>query len=301
MLGDSPSSLLGQCNSSSSSQWLIKSNRSVGGVSIRECKQEEIIASASLDDLKSNEYLQEKIEGIPIGVTFLSSDFGSLVIGTAKSIGQKTQPFLAPYTYRGSYGPIPIDQFEYDSLHRFASNVQREVGIRGIWQADFVVSHSTWNLLEINPRWSASMEILEVALDLSLASLHLECAMHAIDLQTWKGLVAQLDARRQSTAGLNPTRGCLAGAFGKLVVFADEQIEVSDQQSNRWWAKRWQGTFKELDIHRDPFDSPSRYLVADIPCAGTRIEAGQPIFSLFSKNENQLYEITESKSWQCDC
>ena len=89
-------------------EWLVKPQLGVGGLGIQNW-------NATIQGDGSNfvrdfpaAYVQKKVDGDSVGVTFLSSEHGTALLGAAMSIGQDTQGFMPRYTYRGSCGPIVL-------------------------------------------------------------------------------------------------------------------------------------------------------------------------------------------------
>jgi predicted ATP-grasp superfamily ATP-dependent carboligase len=144
-------------------------------------------------------------------------------------------------------------------LQQFAAMVASDTGVVGLWQADFLLDDRELTLLEINPRWSASMEILDAMYDVRLVALHCACSTRSITIDEWKEV-----AKKFSSQLLMPCKR----SMGKIVMYAKETLLVDNRQSDSWWMDRWQA---------DSDSSGFRY--ADIPRAGTKIEAGQPIMT----------------------
>ena len=115
------------------------------------------------------------------------------------------------------------------------------VGVNGI---DFVARDGSAYAIEVNPRWSASMELVERAYGLSMFGAHAAActagALPAFDLAR---------ARRR------------AGAIGKAVVFA--RRDVRDR--------------------RHPRAGSPIADVRDVPHPGERIRAGRPVCTVFAE------------------
>lgn len=65
------------------------------------------------------------------------------------------------FTYAGSIGPIELPLFE--SILRIGSALAEWAGLVGPWGFDFVHDDQSWTLIEVNPRYTASMETWELA------------------------------------------------------------------------------------------------------------------------------------------
>ena len=240
-------------------RWLIKSTHGAGGMGIAEWNPHDTSFHIESVLQNPNLYIQQYRRGEPLGVTMLSSEYGSVVVGVASSLGRSTQPFMPKYTYRGSIGPVSLHADQLARLQQFAATVASDTGFVGLWQADFLLDDRELTLLEINPRWSASMEILDAMYDVRLVALHCACCTRSITIDEWKEV-----AKKFSSQLLMPCKR----SMGKIVMYAKETLLVDNRQSDSWWMDRWQA---------DSDSSGFRY--ADIPRAGTKIEAGQPIMT----------------------
>jgi predicted ATP-grasp superfamily ATP-dependent carboligase len=113
------------------------------------------------------------------------------------------------------------------------------VGVGGV---DFVATASGLRPVELNPRWSASMELVERARGISMFGVHADaCA---------RGALPQFDL------GPPPTTNAI---HGKAIVFARQDVIVGD---TRGWLQ----------------DASVR----DIPREGEPIHVGQPICTVFA-------------------
>jgi predicted ATP-grasp superfamily ATP-dependent carboligase len=157
----------------------------------------------------------------------------------------------APFAYCGSMGPVEIPAAATGRLRIAADALTAAAGLRGLFGVDFLLDGRTPWIVEINPRYTASVEILEDALRAPLLRWH-EAA-------------------------------CVTGALPPAIAFHTSRV------SAKWivYADR------TLHIEADVFDAPPPFLpadelpsVADIPCAGTVIPAGQPLCTLLARGES---------------
>ena len=267
-------------NRLSGSDWLLKLCNSAGGIGVID-----LTNAVLLDDqwhVKPTEaYFQKRLPGVAIGITFLSSEFGSTLVGAAAAWTPDTKPTTPRYLYRGSYGPIPLIDEQIDRLERFAGIVGRESGLLGLWQADFLLHHGSLTLLEINPRWSASMEILDVCLDLRLVEMHYECICKTLS----PAVFTQFEMKACTRA-----KESIECMMGKLVVYAPHGFTVSQAQSDHWWVNRWECDMNTLR---------NRCQFADIPLARTEVAIGDPILTVLTSgrsHESILCDLQRAKS-----
>ncbi len=243
--------------------WLLKPFQSAGGIGITDFINESELSDSFFKD-HSKIYLQQRLPGRTIGITFLSSEFGSTLVGAAAAWPNNSKPFRASYIYRGSFGPTPLTSPQIDKLQLFANLVGSESGLLGLWQADFLEHDGELTLLEINPRWSASMDILDVCLALGLVEKHYECICKTMCQAGFEGLATKACKRAKQ-----PNDAIL----GKMIVYAPATFTVSQTQSDAWWMNRWEGDLSSIRNGNQ---------FADIPCVGTDIAEGDPILTIMT-------------------
>ena len=214
----------------------------------------------------ANVYLQQRLPGETIGITFLSSEFGSTLVGAATAWPNNSNPLRANYIYRGSFGPKQLTSPQIDKLQRFANLVGSESGLLGLWQADFLEHDGDLTLLEINPRWSASMDILDVCLDLPLVETHYACIRTTLSQARFEAIASNACKRAQQSSD---------AMLGKWIVYARAPFTVSQTQSDAWWMNRWEGDLISVR-------NGNRF--ADRPCVGTEIAEGDPILTIMTTN-----------------
>src|SRR4029077_4707817 len=98
-----------------------------------------------------------------------------------------------------------------DAAFALAGAVAEGFGVVGVNGIDFVARDGVPYAIEVNPRWSASMELAERAYGLSVFGAHASaCA---------DGVLPGFDLARARS---------VAGAWGKAVVFARHDVLVGD-------------------------------------------------------------------------
>lgn len=252
------------------SEWLIKSSKSVGGQGVRDWPGE---CEASFQEHQAEPglyYLQQKLEGPGIGVTFLSSEYGTVPLGVAENAFQDSQGFLPKYMYKGSIGPFALPESHLSKLISFGQRVGEQSKIMGLWQADFILNQGCLALLEINPRWSASMELLDVAFEERLVGWHCDCIEKNFKADAWRELTSRSERRILET----PLR-----VFGKWIQYASRDLVVSQAESLQWWEARWACGQRRATC--------GTHFVADIPEAGTQVARGQPIRTIMIAGQSK--------------
>lgn len=236
--------------------WLVKSHIGAGGLGIRVWQGER---------LERSEYLQRRLDGEVLGVTFLNHRHGARLIGCMKAWPADSFWGPLPFIYRGSVGPVGLSAEEAARLSDFGAAVGEETGLRGVWQADFLRNDEGWWLLEINPRWSSSMELLESACGVALVAEHVAAVMNTPQVEQ----KPPARDRRDDRFGKSEVDRCI----GKVVRYASHDIYPPQSLLEHWWARRWNGAWSELC---------GGNRLADIPADASCIPAGYPICTEFA-------------------
>lgn len=149
-------------NRTATGQWLIKSNSSAGGLGVRRLTS-PYSSSVAPPDVT----IQKFIDGRQLGVTLVIEPNGTRILGCTESLGSQDwqtpsqPPMLGEFLYRGSWGPIQLSEQQTEQILKIGEYCRSKAGWLGWLQLDFIedADQLLW-LLEINPRWTAGMEVL---------------------------------------------------------------------------------------------------------------------------------------------
>ena len=148
-----------------SSSWLVKPLASGGGHRVRPWRRGTRVPRGC--------YLQEFVEGTPGSVVFVAAGGRAVPLGVSRQLIGEAAFGTAGYRYCGNIlASVSDPQFrDGDALVRNAAELARAiaeefdlVGVNGI---DFVARDGVPYAIEVNPRWSASMELVERAYGVS--------------------------------------------------------------------------------------------------------------------------------------
>lgn len=223
--------------------WLLKPMRSGGGFRIAHWTGQPMPINECF-------YLQEFRRSTPMSALFIASPKEAELIGVCEQlIGTE---FGAPteFGYAGSIGPIAVSDRTRELLQRLGNTLTREAQLRGLFGIDFILADDIPWLVELNPRYTASVEILERALGLALLAEHTSAFSNGT-----------------ATVRERIASNCIVG---KQILFAASDLTVPN----------FEMTFESAE-HTS--ESP---LIADIPALGSRIAAGWPICTVFAEAEN---------------
>jgi len=188
--------------------WLLKPRRSGGG--------HGTVVWGRGRRVPRGAYLQERIAGIPASIVFAADGRDITPLGlTRQLVGE--QAFGAwGFRYCGSLlasGDAAVFPLEAELLRRavdLARSITRTFGLRGLNGIDFIASDGVPYPIEVNPRYSASMELVERGGQPSLFQTHVDaCA-----------------------GRLGEAPATAADVLGKAIIFARHDVAIDDPA--RW-------------------------------------------------------------------
>jgi hypothetical protein len=241
-----PAVLLGSCavGDVQSRRWLAKPRASGGGHGISPPG----LSSASTLRAPRGWYLQEQIDGTPASVVLVAAGGSAVPLGMSRQLVGEPAFGAHGYRYCGSIlaaagdPHLARDRALVTRARELVAAVAEELGVIGVNGIDFVARAGVPYPIEVNPRFSASMELVERAYGLSVFGLHANaCAAGALPA------FDMMRARRR------------AGAVGKAIVFARHDVVAGNTRD-------WLG------------DSSVR----DVPWPGEHLQRGRPVCTVFA-------------------
>jgi predicted ATP-grasp superfamily ATP-dependent carboligase len=251
-------------------RWLRKPLRSGGGIGIRFVHPGEAASP--------HHYFQEFIDGVSMSVAFVSDlaetdawPDGTALLGITEQLIGVPWLHAKPFAYCGNLGPIELTQGAEATLALDALIANRSMLLRGLWGLDFVRCGDVVYPVEVNPRYTAALEVLELSWRCSYLMTHRECftASQALwKYKTW---------RRYDSP------------VGKAIYYAPHAIRFP--QSGPWDA--------DLAGDFDPWRLPG---FADIPEPDSLIEAGSPVLTFFATGSTpaEVRERLQSRATELD-
>ena len=230
-------------------RWLVKPFRSAGGRGIRFFSPD----NPSVNEHKDF-YFQEYIEGSPCSALYVGDGRSAHLLGVTRQLVGEDWLHAAPFHYCGSIGPIVLSETSQESFRRLGNTLAMGCSLRGLFGVDCVLSGEVPRPVEINPRYTASTEVLEYATGMTTIALH----------------------RQVFECSLCESRVRPANAphyVGKAILFARKTFRFPDTGP-------WLSALQAVSCLRD---LPA---FADIPLAGEDIEAGSPILTFFSRADS---------------
>lgn len=228
-------------------RWLRKPIFGSGGRAI--CRETD--ALSDMDD-REPIFWQREIDGVPLAATFLatSSDLRLLMV-SRQIIGWSEAAAPTPYTYCGSIAPWPVPAELRERLLSICARLTDGIDVLGLIGIDFVWDGANPWVVDVNPRYTASTELWEFLTGRAAISEHL----HAF------GLIPDLPR-------IPPQPKVAASYVGKTILFADRPVIAPDLSQHL--------------VRRSEWTMPD---VADIPACGVRIDAAEPMCTVFASGE----------------
>lgn len=199
-----------------SRRWLTRPLLSGGGHGINFLHGEKVSEDRHL--------LQEYISGKPCSACFLADGHHCVVLGITEQLVGMPQFRSHGFCYCGSLLPLPellipgIGPAIVEQVRSIAKFLTQSYGLIGLNGIDFILHGDQVYTIEVNPRYSASMELIERAYGLPMFHLHVEAALHGT-LPEFR-----LEGRLSESS-----------FFGKAILFADRTAIVPNTQN---WAVR---------------------------------------------------------------
>ena len=183
-------------------------------------------------------YFQRVHEGLSMSVLFLAARRAAFVIGYAEQLCAGRGAL--PYLHTGSLGPVDLPASVAQQVDFAVRSIAARANLSGLNSLDFLLDGDTVRVLEVNARLSSTMALYERAWR-----------------DAWpRGLLAaHVDACLHDHLPNEP-RGAPQCRVAQQVVFAPVAFTVTRRFSDALFV--------------DP-------VCHDVPNAGTRIEAGQPV------------------------
>ncbi|MEK6239471.1 MAG: ATP-grasp domain-containing protein [Planctomycetales bacterium] len=223
--------------------WLRKKIRSGGGSGIhawdRTCRQ-------PIRD--PDWFFQQRVVGTSLSGSFLASRNGATLLGVTEQLVGASWLHAKPFHYCGSLGSIELASSQRGMWERMGNCLREEFQLTGLFGVDAMESSDGLYPVEVNPRYSASLEVLERAGDFSAIRLH-------------------ADACRDRSLPDGAPRAS-DRCFGKAILFAPREVRIPASFTSTLMAEN---------------EDPLRPVAADLPAGGVSIRAGRPICTIFAE------------------
>lgn len=117
-------------------------------------------------------YYQQFIAGASMSAVFSRNGNEVSLIGVTEQLIGTPWLNAPPFRYAGNVGPSPVSESLRRDLQLAGGAIGSECNLRGLFGIDFILADDRPWVLEVNPRYTASIEVLERATGLAALSLH---------------------------------------------------------------------------------------------------------------------------------
>ena len=226
-------------------QWLRKPIKSGGGHGIAFAQPGRSAGRGYM--------LQEYVPGLSCSASFVANQQEAVVIGLTEQLVGSSEFGADGFRYCGNILPLETVQNRdeaaniLEQVQRIANLITREFGLAGVNGFDFVLADGQVWLTEVNPRYSASMELIEKAYNLSIFDLHVQAIL--------QNRLPDFDLdHRLHQIGQR--------SYGKAILYAEKEGRAPDT--------------------RDWVQSEIR----DVPFPGENLAEGKPICTILAAGES---------------
>ena len=205
-------------------------------------------------------YYQSHIQGWPCSALYLASSTTARLLGVTYQLTGCDWAGAAAFAYTGSIGPVQLERKIRKQFERIGETLQSSFAVRGLIGVDAVIANDEVWTVEVNPRYTASVEILERAGQTGLISQH--ASVFGLDCD------------------VRPCRTDTAMMHGKAVFYTEKPLVMTRQFLD--WVQK-------INLEHETWPQ-----LADIPTVGSPIGKGQPVLTIFTSGadveqvENQL-------------
>jgi uncharacterized protein len=238
-------------------RWMLKPHGGSAGRGIFRWES----GAAELRQLGEPYYFQQGAVGRPISGLFLAAGRTTTLIGATEQWIGRPELSAEPFTYCGSTGPIDLPNQVSRQVAETGERIASELGLRGLFGVDFLLEHEIAWPTEVNPRYTASVEIYERACDMPLLEWHAQaCRTHQEPSQ------GQSISERFRTV-LESTQQHFGGQkAAKAIVYAPFDLRVPDL----------------VTIRQSHAFAASQVEIADRPAVGLPVSQGSPVCTLIT-------------------
>ena len=223
----------------SSGRWLRKPRWSGGGRGIE-------FASSSRERDRAH-YYQRYMPGTPCSAIFVGAEGKAAWLGATQQLIGTAWTGARGFEYAGSLGPLDIQPDQRRQWERIGRVLAERFGLSGLFGVDAVVVEGTVWVVEVNPRYTASVEVFELACGLTTMLPHVRACRDGELPRHWPVVPQE--------------------RVGKAIIYARNPGRVPagfDGFVHRWNA------------------NPARPVLADIPPNGSEFSSGEPVLTVLA-------------------
>lgn len=228
---------------SADGSWLAKTGRGANGFGVWRLYSSADFSRA----IEQRAFYQRCVAGTPAAAIFAIDRSASRIIGLTEQLVGHHVFGAKPWSYCGSVVRSDWLTHYAEPLSAIGDMLREDVRLQGIVGIDLLIADDRMWVIEINPRYTASVEVAESMIGVHAASLHARCF------------------------GSCPAEASLPDSprvLGKAVLYAKQSVRLSD------------------GFHEWAMTRAEQGGLADIPASGGAISRRQPVLTLLHRNES---------------
>jgi len=196
-------------------------------------------------------YFQRLIDGDPCSALYVATGGRAVFLGATRQLVGAACTGATGFQYSGSLGPLVLPEGIMAEFQRIGDCLASRFELIGIMGVDAVIAENRVWPVEVNPRYTASVEVLERATNLKSIAMHVKACR---------------DGDLPKSLGGQHNRYC-----GKAIVYAGKNVTVAER------------FVRFLERVNQRARQPA---VADIPPAEQQITAGAPVVTVFAEADS---------------
>jgi uncharacterized protein len=253
--------------------WLAKTYSGASGSGVRILSREPPggYPAESEEIREEKPCFQKRIDGTPCAAVYVAAESGAQLLGITRQIIGEPWVRAHGFQYAGSIGPWPIAEASCKTLERLGNVLSEQFELVGLFGVDFILDGERVWTVEVNPRYTASVEIVERCTGVKAIAAHVAAC---------DGLSGELERAGASSPSVGAEDGPArseSNCHGKATLFATRDLVISQ-------------AFADYSI-AESLCTPWPAL-GDVSSVGTPIENGRPILTIFA-NGTSVAEVEQ--------
>ncbi len=244
-----------------SGQWVRKPLRGSAGFQIKKwsCSRPPKAYShptSKREPTGGRFYFQQFIEGTSCSALFVAAAGQAALLGTTKQLVGPDWLAAGEFQYAGSIGPLRLENSAVAKLRAMGDCLAEQFDLSGLFGVDFILNKEGVWPLEVNPRYTASVEVLERALSFHAVALH---------------VAATNGSPPEFPSAAEMRSSNLKACCGKAILYARRDTDLPTKAID--WARQ-----------RNADSTWPRF--ADLPTTPTRIPKRHPIATALTEGDS---------------
>jgi predicted ATP-grasp superfamily ATP-dependent carboligase len=243
--------------------WLVKTYNGASGSGVRVLSQKP--GAGSGEQIEADKHcFQKRIGGTPCAAVYIAAEGEAQLLGVTRQIIGEPWLHSHGFQYAGSIGPWPVSAGAHATLGRLGNVLSDQFELSGLFGVDFMLDGEEVWTVEVNPRYTASVEIVERCTGVRAIAAHVAACGGS------SGKLERAEAS-SSTVGAedDPARYARYGSgyHGKATLFATRDVVISKEFAD----------YSIGESLRSPWPT-----LGDASGPGTPIDNGRPVLTMFA-------------------